>query len=72
MTQKGKSLVILDLDACSLLMFDNIDSKKAEELKWSEEPLEAGSSCYASQFSRSYLYHLNEVKEMNFNILLSM
>ena len=37
------------------------------------DPIQVGCSCYTcANYSVSYLFHLNEVKEMNYNILLAI
>ena len=39
----------------------------------SHAPIQEGCSCYTCvNYSLSYLFHLQEVKEMNYNILLAM
>lgn len=36
-------------------------------------PIQQGCTCYTcANYSISYLFHLNEVKEMNYNILLGV
>lgn len=56
-----------------LLDFNALSEAEAEELKWSEAPIQPKCDCYTClNYSRSYLYHLMEVKEMNLNILLAI
>jgi len=44
-----------------------------EENKESHEPLVSGCDCYCCKhYTRAYIYHMLEVKEMNANILLAM
>ena len=49
------------------------DFMDAQIYRFSELPILQGCECYTCKnFSQSYLYHLNEVKEMNFGILLAI
>ena len=44
-----------------------------EESKHSKESIEEGCGCYTClNYTRAYLYHMIEVKEMNANILIGM
>jgi tRNA-guanine family transglycosylase len=41
--------------------------------RWEENPLVEGCTCYTCiNYSRSYIYHLYEVKEMNATILTAL
>lgn len=43
------------------------------DYRWGEGPLLEGCECYCCRnYSRSYLYHLYEVQEMNANILTAL
>ena len=69
-----------------ILLYIAIISEKLEEkqltvdlnffqrgYRWSESPLFEGCECYTCKnYSRSYLYHLYEVKEMNAYILTTL
>ena len=44
-----------------------------EESKHSKESIEEGCGCYTClNYTKAYLYHMIEVKEMNANILIGM
>lgn len=44
-----------------------------ESYRASTDPIQEGCTCYTcANYSLSYLFHLQEVKEMNYNILLAM
>ena len=49
------------------------DLAKDEANRACPDPIQPGCSNYTcDNYSISYLFHLNEVKEMNYNILLAM
>ena len=48
-------------------------AKDPETNRANAEPIQPGCTCYTcSSYSISYLFHLCEVKEMNYNILLAI
>ena len=48
-------------------------AKDPETNRANAEPIQPGCTCYTcSSYSISYLFHLCEVKEMNYNVLLAI
>lgn len=59
--------------ACESRIPQEIEILQRPEYRYSSEPLQLGCGCYCCKnYTKAYLYHLFDVKEMNANILLAV